>query len=61
MCFTETSDGRLAQTVAANAGREDMEVLTLDALQSVTLEQAAKLDYLSVMEQNRQVLAQALK
>ena len=61
LIVTETSDGRLAQTVAANAGREDMEVLTLDALQSVTLEQAAKLDYLSIMEQNRQVLARALK
>lgn len=61
LIVTETSDGRLAQTVAANAGREDMEVLTLDSLQSVTLERAAKLDYLSIMEQNRQVLAQALK
>ena len=47
--------------MAANAGRADMEVLTLNAMQSVTLEQAAQLDYLSMMEQNRQVLAQALK
>lgn len=61
LIVTETSDGRLAQTVAANAGRNDMDTLTLDSMQSVSLQQAAKLDYLSVMEQNRQVLAQALK
>ena len=60
LIVTETSDSRLAQTVAQNAGREDIQVLTLNSMQSVSGEQAAELNYLSVMEQNRQVLEQAL-
>lgn len=58
--ITEGSDGRLARTVAANSGRENVAVLTLDSMQSVSAEQAAVRDYLSVMEQNRRVLETAL-
>ena len=58
--FTESSDKRLAKTVAENAGREDMPVLVLNSMQSVPAQQAEGLDYLSVMEQNLGVLEQAL-
>lgn len=60
LIITETSDGRLAKTVAENAGRGDMPILTLNSMQSVSGEQAKKTDYLSIMEANRQVLEQAL-
>lgn len=60
LLVTETGDQQLAKTVAENAGREDMAVLTLDSMQSTSAQQAAKVDYLSVMEQNRLVLEQAL-
>ena len=60
LIITETGDDRLARTVAENAGRSGMSVLTLNAMQSVSLEQAAGTDYLTIMEQNRQVLAAAL-
>ncbi|MGM9604949.1 MAG: metal ABC transporter substrate-binding protein [Faecousia sp.] len=58
---TEGSDGRLARTVVQNAGRENVAVLTLDSMQSVSLEAAAGREYLAIMEQNRQVLASALE
>lgn len=60
LIVTETSDGRLAQTVAENTGRSDIAILTLDSMQSVSGEQAKNKDYLSTMEANRQVLEQAL-
>ena len=60
LLVTETGDQQLAKTVAENAGRADMVVLTLDSMQSISAQQAAKVDYLSVMEQNRLVLEQAL-
>lgn len=59
--ITESSDGRLAQTVVQNAGRENAAVLTLDSMQSVSIQQAAHREYLTIMEQNRQVLAAALE
>ena len=37
-----------------------MAILTLNSMQSTSAQQAASLDYLSVMEQNRLVLEQAL-
>lgn len=60
LIVTETSDGRLAQTVAENTGRSDIAILTLDSMQSVSGQQAKNKDYLSTMEANRQVLEQAL-
>ena len=60
LIVTETSDGRLAQTVAENTGRSGITILTLDSMQSVSGEQAKNKDYLSTMEANRQVLEQAL-
>ena len=60
LIITETGDDRLARTVAENADRGQMSVFTLNAMQSVSLEQAAGTDYLTIMEQNRQALAAAL-
>ena len=60
LLVTEGSDGRLARTVAGNAGNEQMPVLTLNSMQSVSAEQAKALSYLSVMTDNLTVLQQAL-
>ncbi len=60
LLVTEGSDGRLARTVAENAGNEQMPVLTLNSMQSVSAEQAKTLRYLSVMTENLTVLQQAL-
>ena len=60
LLVTEGSDGRLAQTIAQNAGNAAMPVLTLNSMQSVSAEQAKQLDYLSVMTENLAVLQQAL-
>ena len=60
LLVTESSDGRMAKTVAQNAGSPDMPVLTLNSMQSVSGESAKSLDYLTVMSENLQVLKQAL-
>ena len=60
LLVTESSDGRMAKTVAENAGNEQMPVLTLNSMQSVSAEQAKTLTYLSVMTENLTVLQQAL-
>lgn len=60
LLVTEGSDGRLARTVAENAGNEQMPVLALNSMQSVSAEQAKTLRYLSVMTDNLTVLQQAL-
>ena len=60
LLVTESSDGRMAKTVAQNAGSADMPVLTLNSMQSVSAEQAKTLRYLSVMTENLTVLQQAL-
>lgn len=60
LLVTESSDGRMAKTVAQNAGNEQMPVLTLNSMQSVSAEQATALRYLSVMTDNLTVLQQAL-
>ena len=60
LLVTESSDGRMAKTVAQNAGSADMPVLTLNSMQSVSGESAKSLDYLTVMSEDLQVLKQAL-
>ena len=60
LLVTESSDGRLAKTVAEAAGNENMPVLTLNSMQSVSAEQAKSLSYLSIMTENLSVLQQAL-
>lgn len=60
LLVTESSDGRMAKTVAQNAGSPDMPVLTLNSMQSVSGDSAKSLDYLTVMSENLRVLKQAL-
>ena len=60
LLVTESSDGRMAKTVAQNAGSADMPVLTLNSMQSVSGESAKSLDYLAEMSENLRVLKQAL-
>ncbi len=57
----ESSDGSIARTVRDNTTAKDQEILTIDSLQSVTAEDVdAGVTYLSVMEENLNVLAKAL-
>lgn len=60
LLVTESSDGRLAETVAQNAGKDTMPVLSLNSMQAVSSAEAAHLSYLSVMTDNLAVLRQAL-
>lgn len=56
----EGSDQKIAATILQNSGG-DRPILTLDAMQAVTAQQAAEgTTYLSVMEQNLTALRQAL-
>ncbi len=55
LCVIETSDGKLARTVAENA-QGDLGVLTLHSMQGAV----GEADYLALMTQNLQVLKEAL-
>ena len=59
---TETSDGKIAETIIRTSGRTDAAILSMDSMQSVTAsgELAPKTEYLPVMEENLSVLRQAL-
>lgn len=57
----EGSDTRLAETVILNAKTQDIQILELNSLQSVTSKMVDEgVSYLSVMESNLAVLQQAL-
>lgn len=57
----EGTTHKIAQTVIESAGKRNQEILTFDTLQATTGEQiAAGLTYLSAMENNLEVLRQAL-
>ena len=59
---TESGDGKLAETIRQTAKAQDRSILTMDSLQSVTKARAAKgVTYLSVMQNNLEVLKEALK
>lgn len=58
----EGSDHRIAETIIKSTGSKDQKILTLNSLQAVTLEDAADgMTYLSVMEDNLEVLKEALQ
>ena len=58
---TESSDGAIADTIRANTATEDQQILTLNAMQSVTAADiAAGESYLNIMTENLAVLEQAL-
>lgn len=57
----EKSDQKIAQTVVENTQTKDQKILTLDSMQSKTSEDVENgVTYLSVMEQNLDVLKDAL-
>ncbi|MGX8693060.1 MAG: metal ABC transporter substrate-binding protein [Clostridia bacterium] len=56
LCVIETSDGKLARTVIENTKSRDLGVLTLHSMQGAV----GEADYLSLMEQNLNVLKEAL-
>ncbi len=57
----ENSDTRVAQTIVQNTTAKDAQILTLDSMQAVTAKDVAGgTTYLSIMEDNLDVLKQAL-
>ena len=55
------SDQRIAETIVSNAASSDVQILTMNSMQSVTSADAANgVTYLSVMEDNLNVLTEAL-
>ena len=57
----EGSDHRIAETIISNTNTQDQQILTLDSMQSVTAEDVASgITYLSIMEENLEILRQAL-
>lgn len=56
LCVIETSDGKLARTVNENTKNRDLNILTLHSMQG----DVGDGDYLSLMEQNLNVLKEAL-
>ncbi len=57
----ENSNSDIAQTIINNSSVQNVEILTLNSMQSITQEEIdAGEDYLSIMEENLQTLRQAL-
>ena len=58
----EKSDKKIAQTLIDTSGRNDVEILSLDSMQSVTSENLKQgTNYISVMEKNLETLKEALE
>ena len=56
------SDGRLASAVVNSTSSKDQKILTIDSMQSVNQQDiAAGISYLNIMEQNLDILKQALE
>ena len=59
--ITESSDGKLADTVIRDSGTADCSILVMDSMQSTTLSDYEEgSTYLMIMEENLQVLEKAL-
>ena len=57
----ENSDQKIAKTIIENTAAKDAQILTLDSLQSTTMDDVnAGVTYLSVMEENLDILSQGL-
>ncbi len=62
ICQIESADGSIARTIMENTRDRDQEILTFDSMQSTTSEDiAAGTSYLSIMEQNLDILKAALR
>ena len=57
----EGSDAKIADTVLESAGAKESTILSLDSMQSTTTQDAANGTYLSVMEQNLEILKKVLQ
>lgn len=58
----ESGDGKIARTIVQNTKKKNAKVLSLDSIQSTTAKQAAAgTSYLKIMEENLEVLTEALK
>ncbi len=58
----EGSDHRIAETIVQSTKEKNQEILTMDSMQSTTAEDVeGGVDYLSTMEENLDVLKEALK
>ena len=58
----EGTDHRIAETIVQNAKTKDLQILTMDSMQSVTAKDVENgTSYLSIMEKNLSVLKDALK
>jgi zinc transport system substrate-binding protein len=58
---TETSDQSIARTVISSTESKNQRILVLDSMKSVTSAAAENMTYLSVMENNLDVLKEALR
>ena len=57
----EGKEHKIAETIVENTASKDQEILTLDSMQSVTADDVKNgTTYLSVMEENLNVLKKAL-
>ena len=57
----EGADHKIAETIISNTGDKDRKILTMDSLQSTTSKDVQNgTTYLGVMEQNLEVLKEAL-
>lgn len=62
VCIIERSNPKLAQTIIENTQNKNMEILVLNSMQSITSEEVANgATYLSIMENNLDVLKKALR
>ena len=58
----EGSDHKIAETISATSGVEDIKILSLDSMQSVTGKDAQDgADYVDIMKKNLEVLKEALQ
>lgn len=57
----ENSDKKIAETIIANTDSKDAKILSLDSMQSTTSDDVANgVTYLSIMEKNLEILAEAI-
>lgn len=59
--ITESSDGKIGKTIRNNTRTKDQQILVLDSMQTTVAKDTDKVSYLSIMENNLEVLQIALK
>lgn len=59
--ITESSDGKIGKTIRNNTRTKDQQILVLDSMQTTVAKDTDKVSYLSIMENNLEVLKIALK